>query len=77
MMAGNREIPFLWAGFGRRVRVEQVATAVAEPALADAELTNAEDLRGKVAVVTREACIYVYTYVCVCVCIYMEFFYPD
>ena len=48
MMAGNREIPFLWAGFGRRVRVEEVAAAATEPALADAELTNAEALRGKV-----------------------------
>jgi hypothetical protein len=46
------DVEFMWAGFGNRggSLVTDVGTKLCDPERADADLTNAEQLKGKIAV---------------------------
>ena len=53
-LAGGKELEFTWAGFGRsNPSIIDVAAVLCDPEHAEQELRNAEQLRGKVAVVKR------------------------
>lgn len=57
----EKEVEFMWAGFGNRggSLVADVAAQLCDPERADADLTNSEQLKGKIAVVKRGATSFV------------------